>query len=193
MGSLAPPPRLIAGGMLEANARLGVLRTVVGAQREGRSGGGVAQSHTIGFGNFVFSLVQLVGQSRVEACRLRGEQRRQGVVCRLADGRLEGNRANGRANAGVALIAANHRIHRVEHGDMDDGQRAAGATRAELFARRGMVDTAGIDGDVIPTTNGIEALPRALLRTGVDVGRRLIQRPERVAQAASGVACYSQA
>ena len=108
---------------------------------------------------------------------------------RLADGGLHGQCAIRRADAGVALIFADHRVYRVEHRDVDDGHRPAGSAWTELFVEsailtrcgRRVVEAAGVNCDLIPTTNRVESLPRPMPGTGVEVRSGLVKRAESLA------------
>ncbi len=78
---------------------------------------------------------------------------------------------------GVAIIIVVLGIHHVEHGYMDDGHGAAGAGWPELFAEhailagrnRRMVESGRVDGDLIPTMNGIRVVRRIQWRKSIRV------------------------
>src|SRR3989442_1513927 len=103
---------------------------------------------------------------------------------RLTDGGLRGERAGWGTDARIALIAAYHRVDRVEHGDVDNRHRARGAAGTKLFSEhpilsgrdRRVVKATGIDRDFVPTANGVQAVGRPMSGTGVEVWRSLVQR-----------------
>jgi hypothetical protein len=49
-----------------------------------------------------------------------------------------------------------------------------------------VVETAGIDGDLIPPANGVEALPRAMSLAGVQMWTGLVERPVNLMMAIRG-------
>src|SRR5437762_3657404 len=108
---------------------------------------------------------------------------------RLADGGLHGKCAIWRADAGVALIIADRGVYRIEHRDVDDGHRPAGSARTQLCLEsailtgcgRGVVETAGVNRDLIPATNRVESVPRSMPGTGVEVRSGLVARAESLA------------
>src|ERR1051326_4488640 len=105
---------------------------------------------------------------------------------RLTNGRLHGKGTLGCLEAGIALKFFKNRVHRVEHGDVNDGDGSGCSTRSELFSKhpvlagshRRVVESAGVDRYLVPTTNRIEVLPRPVFGLGVRTGPE--ERPERV-------------
>src|SRR5262245_60257639 len=82
---------------------------------------------------------------------------------RLCDGSVQGSILRCRRNTGVTPIAAGNRDDRVENCDMDDRHRPARARGPVLFAEdpcftfreRCMIETTGVDRDLIPVTDGV--------------------------------------
>ena len=78
----------------------------------------------------------------------------------------------------ITGVTTNNRVERIEHGDVDDCHRPAGATGPQLFSEnavfpkgdRGMIETARINRDYVPAVKRIEALPRAYKRRNVGSG-----------------------
>src|SRR5205823_2956852 len=94
----------------------------------------------------------------------------------LADGRLHRQRSDGRTQAGIALIFTDDRIHGVEHRDVYDGYRPARPPRTELLSknailsrrRRSVVEPAGVNRDLVPTPDCVQAFPRPVPGAGVE-------------------------
>ena len=66
--------------------------------------------------------------------------------------------------SGVTGVTADDRVKRVEHCDVDNRHRPTGPPRSKLFTEnavltrgdRSMIQTAGINGDHVPTVKRIE-------------------------------------
>ena len=93
-------------------------------------------------------------------------------------------------DAGVALVAAVDRVHGLEHGDVDDGHRPAGAGRPELLAEDAVlaagdgrvVEPAGVDRDLVPVTEPAQRVVRLRVSPAGSLSRRsLVARPPHVA------------
>ena len=82
----------------------------------------------------VRDLAEVLGEQLVEARSLRREHRDQRVVRRLRDRGVHRGAGAARREAGVALVAAVDRVHRIEHRDVDDRHRAARPAGPELLA-----------------------------------------------------------
>ena len=71
----------------------------------------------------------------------------------------------------ITLVAAKNGVDRIENRDVNDGHGAAGAAGSELFAKgadftereRGVIESAGVDGDLVPAMNRIERILRGLI------------------------------
>src|SRR6185369_2523146 len=82
---LPPMSRQIAGDVLNADARFGMLRAVVGFEGKDRRRGPLAQSDAIDLGLLIFDRVEVFGQACIEAVHLRGKERGQRIMRSLAD------------------------------------------------------------------------------------------------------------
>src|SRR5439155_26880337 len=149
----------------------------VGFEGEDGGGGALAQINTIRLGDVVFNPGQVVGQPGVEGRHLRGEEGGQRVVSRLADGRFHGDWAGRDLNAGITLESADDGVQRVEHGDMDNRDRAACSTGAKLLppgsglqrARGRVVQPTSVNRDLIPATDRVQPMARALSWSAIEL------------------------
>ena len=107
---------------------------------------------------------ELVREALVEARALRREHRGERVVRGLRDRRLERRVVRRAAQADVAPVAAVDRVHRFEHGDLHDRDRAARAARSDLLAEHAVladgdgrvVEAARVDRDPVPAPHDVE-------------------------------------
>ncbi|PYS67629.1 MAG: hypothetical protein DMF73_18875 [Acidobacteria bacterium] len=156
---LPPVPRLVARKIIDANARLGELRTIIETHRQNCCSRAVPQIDPICFLLRVPDRSQIFCQVAIKSRRLRWEKRRQGVARRLADRRIYGHWTRRGLRPSVTRVTADDRVKRIEHGDVDNRHRPAGAPRPELFSEnavlpggdRSMIQTAGIYCDHVPT------------------------------------------
>ena len=89
----------------------------------------------------------------------------------LSDRSVERDRRLHRLNAAVTSVAAKDGVDRIEDRDVDDGHGATRAARSQLFAKganftgrdRGVIESAGVDGNLVPPMNRIERILRGLI------------------------------
>src|ERR1700730_9435923 len=82
----------------------------------------------------------------------------------LSDGGVERDPGLNWRDSAVTLITAQHGVDRIEHRDVNDGHRATGTDGPKLlaegaqFARRhrSVIESAGIDCNLVPAVDGIE-------------------------------------
>jgi len=162
----------------------------------GEHGGGrrLPQIDAEGLGAPLWDDAQILGELLVEIVRLRGKKRHQRVVRGERDRRLHGGAQGRRAQPGVALVSAGHRVHGVEDRRVDDGHRAAGASGPQLLAEhpaarhaRGVIHAAGVDGHLVPVAHALHhasAASRPAPPEIAHVGTLAEARPERVLEPA---------
>ena len=79
-------PRQVAHRVINPYERVGMFRTIGGAKHEDRGRGPLAERNAIRLGALVFYPTQVFRQPRIEARRLRREERSQRVMRGLTDG-----------------------------------------------------------------------------------------------------------
>jgi hypothetical protein len=161
---LPPLPGQRAREVVGTHARLGMLRAVVGAQRQDGRGRLSAELDAGRFdvGWHSAQSRQVFGQQVGEGGGLRREQRGQRVVRGLGHGSVDRRRPARARQVGVALVAAGDRVDGIEDGDVHDRHRARRAPRAELLAEdarlagrnRRVVDAAAVDRNLVPAPHG---------------------------------------
>ena len=174
---LAPAAGLIAGKPCGAQGRFRNLRTVIIPQVENRLSGAAAERYSAVALGAAVSRSEIGGEKGIEVCGLRWKQERQGVVGSLGDGSVERDGSLRRRDSGITLISAENRVHRIEHRDVDNSHGPSRATRSELLAKRaklsgrdrGVIESARVNGDLVPAMNRIECFLRGLVS---DCGRR---------------------
>jgi hypothetical protein len=179
---LSPMAWQIAREIIDANARLGDLRTIIETHREDGCSRSMSQIDPVCFLVLVADGSQILREIVVESCRLRWEQRRQSIACGLGDRRVYGHWARRGMRTGVT---ADDRVERVEHCDVHNRHGPAGTPRSELFTKnavlsrgdRSMIETAGINRDQVPTVKRIESVPRTHKRRNMGSGMK--QWPKR--------------
>ena len=144
--------------MVGADPRFGDFRSI--ARTHGEHGGSdtATQQHPIGLGFLVLDGGQVLGQISGNAGRLRRKQFDERIARGPADRGINRDRAFPSAHPGIAFIPAHGRIHRIEHGNVNNGQGAGRTAWPELLPGIGMVIAAGISGDLVPAMERIEAL-----------------------------------
>ena len=89
----------------------------------------------------------------------------------LRDCGVERDRRFNRLDSRITLVAAKDSVDRIENRDVHDGHGATGASGSELLAKganftgrdRGVIESAGVDGDLVPAMNRIERVFRGLI------------------------------
>src|SRR5262245_28336765 len=160
---LAPFSRLIAGYVVHVDAWLGMLRTIVCAEFEDGRRRAAPEIQSIILCLSARNELQIFGKGRGKILRLRRKKSAQSIVCRLRDGGIHRGFFRCRRNSGVASIAAADRNHGVEDGDVHNRHRATRTPGTKLFSKDSglalghgrMIQTAGIDRNLVPATNSI--------------------------------------
>src|SRR4029077_19416951 len=146
------------------------------------------QLNALSLGTAVRDLAEIVGELRVAARLLRGEERDQRIMCRLGDRGFHGSAVGSGRKASVALVVARDGVYRLEDRDVDDRHRPARSPRPKLLAEspllatshRGMVEPTDIDGDFIPVvepSDRVDPVPWWMSRHCMESRRGMVARP----------------
>ena len=159
-GILPPVPRLVAAKKIDVDQWFGVLRTIVGPEREDRRRGSAPDKNAAPLGDPVRypELSKILGQQFVERRCLRGVKRHERVVRCLSNRGLDGSARVDARDAGITLVSAGNRVDRIEDRDVDNRRGPTRAARAQLFmkhpvlarCRRRVVESAGVNRDPVP-------------------------------------------
>jgi hypothetical protein len=140
------------------HGRLVVVGAVVGASGEDRRRRCLAERDPGLLTGAVRDFREILGEQLVAVVGLRRKDFDQRVVRGLRDRRFHRRAGRRVGQPRVALVVAGDRVHRVEDGDLNDGDGPAGATGTELLAERALlaggdrrvIQPAGVDRDLVP-------------------------------------------